>query len=71
MLDVFRKTSLNTKCNNILNQFAAASVVVSYAAVLSVVTAGGALRDDTRNGCVGDYVFPRMIAVPRLIASLE
>ena len=30
--------------------------LVSYAAVLSVVTQrGGALRDDTENGWVGDY----------------
>ena len=38
-------------------------MVVSYAAVLCLVTQrsslrtwGGALRDDTKNGCVGDYI---------------
>ena len=29
--------------------------IVSLAAVFSVVTRGGALRDDTKNGCEGDY----------------
>ena len=29
--------------------------VVSLAAVFSIVTQGGALRDDTKNGCEGDY----------------
>ena len=36
-----------------------------YAAVLSVVTqrsSPGALRDDTKNGCVGDYVVIRIYA---------
>ena len=33
-------------------------LVVCYTAVFSVVTQwGGALRDDTKNGCVADYVF--------------
>ena len=33
--------------------------VVCYTAVFSVVTQwGGALRDDTKNGCVADYGFP-------------
>ena len=29
--------------------------IVSLAAVFSIVTQRGALRDDTKNGCVGDY----------------
>ena len=29
-------------------------MIVCYTAVFSVVT-GGALRDDTKNGCVADY----------------
>ena len=29
--------------------------IVCYTAVFSVVT-GGALRDDTKNGCVADYI---------------
>ena len=38
-------------------------LLVSYAAVLCLVTqrssprGGGALRDETKNGCVGDYPF--------------
>ena len=39
---------------------AAVSILVCYTAVFSVVTQrsswGGALRDDTKNGCVADYV---------------
>ena len=37
---------------------AAALYIVCYTAVFSVVTqrlGGGALRDDTKNGCVADY----------------
>ena len=31
-------------------------LLVCYTAVFSVVTWGGALRDDTKNGCVADYL---------------
>ena len=43
------------------------SILVSYAAVFRLVTqrsspggggGGGALRDEPKNGCVGDYVNP-------------
>ena len=38
----------------------ASSCLVCYTAVFSVVTqrSSGALRDDTKNGCVADYIMP-------------
>ena len=38
-------------------------LVVSLAAVFSIVT-GGALRDDTKNGCEGDYA-PRRLPMKK------
>ena len=34
------------------------SALVCYTAIFSVVTQGGALRDDSKNCCVADYVRP-------------
>ena len=33
-------------------------ILVCYTAVFSVVMWGGALRDDSKNGCVADYPDP-------------
>ena len=30
---------------------------------------GGALRDDTKNGCVADYRIPKMCAIPPLVSA--
>ena len=39
-------------------------VLVCYTAVFSVVTQrGGALRDDTKNGCVADYPVPPIACI--------
>ena len=47
----------------VIAKYRFALLVVSYAAVLCLVTQrssprtwGGALRDETKNGCVGDYI---------------
>ena len=41
--------------------FTASGDLVSLAAVFSIVTWGGALRDDTKNGCEGDYWRSRVV----------
>ena len=41
--------------------------LVSYAAVLCLVTWGGALRDETKNGCIRDY---RTVSEPVFYGSL-
>ena len=43
----------------------AVNFLVCYTAVFSVVTqcsSPGALRDDTKNGCVADYQFPECMS---------
>ena len=54
---IFMTSLIRTRCSvpSVSVYHGAALHLVSYAAVICVVTHASPLRDDTNNGCVGDY----------------